>query len=71
MRASERGVLFLDEFDTIAKERGDVHETGEIKRVVSTLLLQMDSCLHTSSSLRRPTTPSCSTAPYGVDSKFV
>jgi AAA+ superfamily predicted ATPase len=35
-------VLFLDEFDTIAKERGDVHETGEIKRVVSTLLLQMD-----------------------------
>jgi len=35
-------VLFLDEFDTIAKERGDIHETGEIKRVVSTLLLQMD-----------------------------
>lgn len=35
-------VLFLDEFDTIAKERGDFHETGEIKRVVSTLLLQMD-----------------------------
>lgn len=35
-------VLFLDEFDTVGKERGDVHETGEIKRVVSTLLLQMD-----------------------------
>lgn len=35
-------VLFLDEFDTIGKERGDAHETGEIKRVVSTLLLQMD-----------------------------
>jgi SpoVK/Ycf46/Vps4 family AAA+-type ATPase len=35
-------VLFLDEFDVIAKERGDVHETGEIKRVVSSLLLQMD-----------------------------
>ena len=36
-------VLFLDEFDTLAKERGDVHDTGEIKRVVSSLLLQMDS----------------------------
>jgi SpoVK/Ycf46/Vps4 family AAA+-type ATPase len=35
-------VFFLDEFDTIAKERGDEHETGEIKRVVSTLLLQLD-----------------------------
>lgn len=35
-------VLFLDEFDAVGKERGDVHETGEIKRVVSTLLLQMD-----------------------------
>lgn len=36
-------VLFLDEFDTIGKERGDAHETGEIKRVVSSLLLQMDA----------------------------
>lgn len=35
-------VLFLDEFDAVGKERGDIHETGEIKRVVSTLLLQMD-----------------------------
>jgi SpoVK/Ycf46/Vps4 family AAA+-type ATPase len=35
-------VLFLDEFDTLAKERGDEHDTGEIKRVVSTLLLQLD-----------------------------
>ena len=35
-------VLFFDEFDTVAKERGDTHETGEIKRVVSTLLLQVD-----------------------------
>jgi AAA+ superfamily predicted ATPase len=35
-------VLFLDEFDTMAKERGDEHDTGEIKRVVSTLLLQLD-----------------------------
>ena len=36
-------VLFFDEFDTIGKERGDTKETGEIKRVVSSLLLQMDS----------------------------
>jgi len=39
---TRRCVLFFDEFDTIAKERADVHETGEIKRVVSTLLLQID-----------------------------
>jgi AAA+ superfamily predicted ATPase len=36
-------VLFLDEFDVVGKERGDVHETGEIKRVVSSLLLQIDA----------------------------
>jgi SpoVK/Ycf46/Vps4 family AAA+-type ATPase len=36
-------VLFFDEFDTIGKERGDTHETGEIKRVVSSLLLQIDA----------------------------
>ena len=35
-------VLFLDEFDTLAKERGDEHDNGEIKRVVSTLLLLLD-----------------------------
>ena len=35
-------VLFFDEFDALAKERGDVHETGEIKRVVSSLLMQVD-----------------------------
>jgi hypothetical protein len=35
-------VLFFDEFDAIGKERGDLHETGEIKRVVTTLLLQLD-----------------------------
>ena len=39
---TRRCVLFFDEFDTIAKERSDQHETGEIKRVVSTLLLQID-----------------------------
>lgn len=35
-------VLFFDEFDAVGKERGDIHETGEIKRVVSSLLLQID-----------------------------
>lgn len=35
-------VLFFDEFDAIGKERGDIHETGEIKRVVSFLLMQID-----------------------------
>lgn len=38
----QRCVLFFDEFDAIAKERGDIHETGEIKRVVSSLLLEID-----------------------------
>ena len=36
-------LLFFDEFDTLGKERGDLHETGEIKRVVSSLLLQIDA----------------------------
>lgn len=36
-------VLFFDEFETLGKERGDVHETGEIKRVVSSLLMQIDA----------------------------
>jgi SpoVK/Ycf46/Vps4 family AAA+-type ATPase len=40
---SRRCVLFFDEFDAVGKERGDVHETGEIKRVVSSLLLQIDA----------------------------
>jgi SpoVK/Ycf46/Vps4 family AAA+-type ATPase len=39
---TRRCVLFFDEFDTLGKERGDLHETGEIKRVVSSLLLQID-----------------------------
>lgn len=38
----QRCVLFFDEFETLGKERGDTHETGEIKRVVSSLLLQLD-----------------------------
>lgn len=35
-------VLFFDEFDAVGKERGDQHETGEIKRVVTSLLMQVD-----------------------------
>ena len=38
--AVQRGVYFFDEFDAVAKERGDVHESGEIKRVVNSLLMQ-------------------------------
>jgi len=39
---TQRCVIFFDEFETLGKERGDTHETGEIKRVVSSLLLQID-----------------------------
>lgn len=39
---TEPCVLFFDEFDAVGKERGDIHESGEIKRVVSNLLLQLD-----------------------------
>ena len=41
--SSRHCVLFFDEFDSVGKERGDVHETGEIKRVVSSLLLRIDA----------------------------
>lgn len=40
---SRRCVVFFDEFDAIGKERGDENETGEIKRVVSSLLLNVDA----------------------------
>lgn len=36
-------ILFLDEFDAIAKMRDDSQEVGELKRVVNTLLQNMDS----------------------------
>ncbi len=39
---TQQCVLFFDEFETLGKERGDRHETGEIKRVVSSLLMQID-----------------------------
>lgn len=35
-------VLFLDEFDAVAKKRDDSNELGELKRVVTTLLQNMD-----------------------------
>ncbi|MEZ9144897.1 AAA family ATPase [Vibrio sp. 10N.286.52.C3] len=41
--ATRRCVLLFDEFETLGKERGDTNETGEIKRVVSSLLMQIDS----------------------------
>ncbi len=36
-------ILFLDEFDAIAKVREDSNELGELKRVVNTLLQNIDS----------------------------
>ena len=38
-----RCILFLDEFDAIAKARDDSQEVGEIKRVVNTLLQCLDA----------------------------
>lgn len=38
----KRIILFLDEFDAIAKKRDDSHELGELKRVVTTLLQNLD-----------------------------
>lgn len=35
-------ILFLDEFDAIAKARNDEHEVGELKRVVNSLLQNID-----------------------------
>lgn len=40
---NKRILLFLDEFDAIAKKRDDAHELGELKRVVTTLLQNMDA----------------------------
>lgn len=35
-------ILFLDEFDAIAKARDDQHEMGELKRVINSLLQNID-----------------------------
>lgn len=36
-------LLFFDEFDAVGKERGDAQEVGEIKRVVGSLLVNLDA----------------------------
>lgn len=36
-------ILFLDEFDVLAKVRDDQHELGELKRVVNSLIQNIDS----------------------------
>jgi len=41
--ASRPCVLFLDEFDAIAKMRDDAQELGELKRVVNSFLQNLDS----------------------------
>lgn len=40
-------ILFLDEFDAIAKARDDQHELGELKRVVNSLLQNIDAFVQT------------------------
>lgn len=40
---SEPCVLFLDEFDALAKRRDDPSDVGELKRIVNVLLLELDS----------------------------
>ena len=40
---AQKIVLFLDEFDAIAKKRDDSHEMGELKRVVTALLQNFDN----------------------------
>lgn len=42
----ERGLLFLDEIDAVAKQRDDAHDVGELKRVVNTLLQGLDRLEH-------------------------
>ncbi|WP_374379503.1 AAA family ATPase [Dongia sp.] len=42
-----RCMLVLDEFDALAKMRDDPHEVGEIKRVVNTLLQNLDGRANT------------------------
>lgn len=39
---THRCVLFFDEFDAIGKERSDSNDTGEVKRIVNSLLMQID-----------------------------
>ncbi len=41
--ARRAAVLFLDEFDALAKMRDDSNEVGEIKRIVNSLIQNMDA----------------------------
>lgn len=41
--AQQECVLFLDEFDVVAKRRDDENELGELRRVVNSLLQNIDS----------------------------
>lgn len=41
--ASADSILFLDEFDSISKKRGDEGDVGELKRLVNVLLQALDS----------------------------
>ena len=56
------GALFFDEFNAVAKERGDSHVTVEIKRVVTSLLMQVDGLPSYTVSKK-----SCVMARSGVD----
>lgn len=41
--ANENSILFLDEFDSIGKSRGDSGDVGELKRLVTVLLQSLDN----------------------------
>ncbi len=41
--ANEDSILFLDEFDSIGKTRGDIGDVGELKRLVNVLLQSLDN----------------------------
>jgi SpoVK/Ycf46/Vps4 family AAA+-type ATPase len=41
--SQQESVLFFDEFEVLAKERADAQEAGEMRRVVSSLMLLLDA----------------------------
>ncbi|UUX35162.1 AAA family ATPase [Fundicoccus culcitae] len=55
---SQPCILFLDEFDVLAKNRDDSHELGELKRVVNSLLQNIDSFSNSSILIAATNTPS-------------
>ena len=64
------GILFLDEIDAIAKTRSDDSDIGEMKRVVTVLLQELDDRNPASSYSRQRTTCHSSIPPYGVGSSY-